>query len=233
MIVYGKQIVFYILDRHPEMINEIFLTKEVEKNLFHKLCLLKKKIIRPDSMKAQALSRGGNHQGFLLDIVEYNYATPSDLKQYSFVLILDGLTDIGNIGAIVRSAYALGVGAIAICGLKNLNASAVIRTSSGSMLDMPIAVCQNSYDVANEFKQVGFSLVGANMDGADIDQLSCDFKMEKVALFLGSEGKGLSKRITSKLDQKIKISMKNNFDSLNVSVAAGILIHSLMKGKIK
>lgn len=227
MIVYGKQIVFHILEKHPEIINEIFLTKEIEKSLFNKFNQLKKKIVRPDSMKAQALARGGNHQGFLLDIEEYRYATLPEIKQHDFVLVLDGLTDIGNIGAIVRTAYGLGVDAIAVCGLKNLNAAAVTRTSSGAMLDIPVTLYQNSADVANELKQVGFELIGADMDGIEISQFVKDTTSKKTALFLGSEGFGLSKKITSKLDQKVKISMSNNFDSLNVSVAAGILIHSL------
>ena len=226
MIVYGKQVVFHILEKHPEIINEIFLTKEIDKKLFSKFTKLDKKIIRPDNKKAQALARGGNHQGFLLDIKEFTYTTLPQIKKDHFVLVLDGLTDIGNIGAIVRTAYALGIDSIIICGLKNLNAAAITRTSSGAMLDIPVALIQNSADVANELKQVGFKLIGADMDGIELSQFSMANK-NKVALFLGNEGQGLSKKITAKLDYKVSISMSNNFDSLNVSVAAGILIHDL------
>jgi 23S rRNA (guanosine2251-2'-O)-methyltransferase len=225
MIVYGKQIVFHILEKHPDIINEVFLTKEIEKGLFNKFNQLKKKIVRPDSMKAQALARGGNHQGFLLDIDEYKYATLVEIKKYNFVLVLDGLTDIGNIGAIVRTAYALGVDAIAVCGLKSLNAAAVTRTSSGTMLDMPVTLIQNSADVANELKQVGFKLVGAHMNGVELNEFVKSNSKDKIALFLGSEGQGLSKKITNKLDSQVSISMSNDFDSLNVSVAAAILIY--------
>ncbi len=226
MIVYGKQIVFHILDKYPEIINEIFLTKEIEKQLFNKFTKLDRKIIRPDNMKAQALARGGNHQGFLLDIKEFEYSTLNDIKHKDFILILDGLTDIGNIGAIVRTAYALGVGAIIVCGLRNLNTAAIVRTSSGAMLDMPVALIHNNADVMNELKQIGFTLVGACMDGIEVNTFQRD-KDNNIALFLGSEGKGLSNKTIKKLDQKVSISMSNNFDSLNVSVAAGILIHSL------
>ena len=227
MIVYGKQIVFHILEKHPEIINEIFLTKEIEKSLFNKFNQLKKKIVRPDNMKAQSLARGGNHQGFLLDIEEYRYATLQEVKQHNFVLVLDGLTDIGNIGAIIRTAYALGVDAIAVCGLKNLNAAAITRTSSGAMLDIPVCLYQNSADVANELKQVGFKLVGADMNGKNVSEFTKESSNQKISLILGSEGQGLSKKITSKLDDKVSIKMNNNFDSLNVSVAAGILIHAI------
>ncbi len=226
MIVYGKQIVFYILDKHPEIINEIFLTKEIDKQLFNKFTKLDKKIVRPDSMKAQALARGGNHQGFLLDINEFEYSHLNDIKHHDFILVLDGLTDIGNIGAIVRTAYALGVGAIIVCGLRNLNTAAIVRTSSGALLDMPLALIHNSADVINELKQINFNLIGASMDGISLNQLDKN-QSKKTAIFLGSEGKGLSSKILKKLDQKVSITMSNNFDSLNVSVAAGILIHSL------
>jgi len=227
MIVYGKQIVFYILEKYPEIINEIFLTKEIDKKLFSKFAKLDKKIIRPDNKKAQALARGGNHQGFLLDIQGFNYTSLSQIKQQKFILILDGLTDIGNIGAIIRTAYALGVDGIVVCGINNLNASAVIRTSSGAMLDMPICLIKNSLDILNELKQVDFSLIGADMEGVEVNQFSQVNKDNKIALVLGNEGSGLSKKIINKLDFKVKISMSNNFDSLNVSVACGILIHSL------
>ena len=227
MIVYGKQIVFHILDKHPEIINEIFLTKEIEKSLFNKFNQLKKKIVRPDNMKAQALARGGNHQGFLLDIQEYRYATLSEIKGYNFIVVLDGLTDVGNIGAIVRSAYALGVDAVVVCGLKNLNSAAITRTSSGAILDIPVVLYQNSADVLNELKQVGCQLIGASTDGMEVGEYVKSSTSNKIVLCLGSEGSGLSKKVMTKLDTKVKIKMSNDFDSLNVSVAAGILIHSL------
>ena len=226
MIVYGKQIVFHILDKYPEIINEIFLTKEIDKQLFNKFTKLNKQIVRPDNMKAQAMAKGGNHQGFLLDIKEFEYSTLNDIKKQNFILVLDGLTDIGNIGAIVRTAYALGVGAIIVCGLNNLNTAAIVRTSSGAMLDMPVALIHNSADVINELKQINFTLVGATMDGTEVNKFQKEDN-KNIALFLGSEGKGLANKTIKKLDHKVSISMSNNFDSLNVSVAAGILIHSL------
>ena len=119
-----------------------------------------------------------------------------------------------------------GVDAIVICGLKNFYAAPIVRTSSGAMLDMPIAISYNSYDLANELKQVGFSLVGADMDGYEVKDIQRE-KDQKVALFLGNEGDGLSNKLKKKLDLKVSINMENDFDSLNVSVAAGILIYEL------
>jgi len=226
MIVYGKQIVFYILENHPKLIKQIYLTKEIDKKLFKKFMDIGVKIIRPDNMKAQSLARGGNHQGFLLDIEEFEFSSIKDIKKDEFIVVLDGLSDVGNIGAIVRTCYALGVDSIVVCGLKNFNPAPVVRTSSGAMLDMSIATTQNSYDLANELKQVGFSLVGADMDGYEVKSITRE-SGQKTALFLGNESEGLSAKLKKKLDLKVSIGMENNFDSLNVSVAAAILIYEL------
>ena len=226
MIVYGKQTVFYILENHPKIIKQIFLTKDIDKKLFKKFMDVGAKIVRPDNMKAQSMAKGGNHQGYLLQIDEFEFADIKEAKKGEFIVVLDGLNDVGNIGAIVRSCYALGVDNIVVCGLKNFNPAPVIRTSSGAMLDMPVSVTHSSYDLANELKQVGFSLVGADTEGYEVKSIERQ-PNQKTALFLGNESEGLSNKLKKKLDLKVSIGMKNNFDSLNVSVAAGILIYEL------
>lgn len=226
MIVYGKQIVFYILEKYPNIIEEIFLTKELDKKLFKKFMDNGAKIIRPDNKKAQGLARGGNHQGFLLRIKDFEFSNIKEIKKSEFIVVLDGLTDTGNIGAIIRTCYALGVDGVVVCGIKNLNMAPIIRTSSGAALDIPISTINNSFDLANELKQIGFSLVGADVDGYDVKSISRQDN-QKMALFLGNEGDGLSNKLIKKLDLKVSIKMENNFDSLNVSVATGILVHAL------
>lgn len=228
MIVYGKQIVFYILDNHPKLIEEIYLTKELEPKLFRKFTNTGAKIIKLDNQKAQAMAKGGNHQGFLLKIAPFEFTAIDDIKTKDFIVVLDGLSDVGNIGAISRSAFALGADALIITGIKNMNMAPVIRTSSGAMLDMPVGNVHNIADLMNELKQKGFTLIGADMDGVEVSTFTKE-PNEKLALFLGSEGDGLSGKVRKKLDKKVSISMSNNFDSLNVSVAAGILIHSLLR----
>ena len=187
MIVYGKQVVFYILEKHPSIIEQVFLTKELDKKLFKKFMDLGVKIIRPDEQKAQSLARGGNHQGFLLDIGEFNFEDINEIKKKDFVVVLDGLTDVGNIGAIARTCYGLGAGGLIICGLKHFDMAPVVRTSSGTALDLPIALIQNSSDLANELKQVKFTLVGADASGYDVKSVEKN-NGQKIALFLGSEG---------------------------------------------
>lgn len=225
MIIYGKQVVLYVLERHPNLIEEVMLSKELEPKLFRRFTSLNKKIIKLDNKKAQSLARGGNHQGFFLKLRDFETNSLKEIKESNFVIVLDGLTDVGNIGAICRTAYSLGVDAIIATNVKQLNFEGIARTSSGALLDIPFCHHPNNLDVANELKQNGFSLIGAAMDGKNLK----DFNNtnEKTALVLGSEGTGISGKMIKKLDQKVSIEMFNDFDSLNVSVAGGILIYNL------
>ncbi len=227
MIVYGKQIVLYVLEKHPDLIEELIFSKEIDSKLFSKFLKLGKKVIRIDNKKAQALSKGGNHQGFFLRLKEFEYSPIKELKDMNFILVLDGLTDVGNIGAITRTAYSLGLDGIIASNVKTLNNSGIIRTSSGAMLDMPFSLYPKTLDLANELIQSGFTLIGATMDGVDLKKYGKITKDDKVALFLGSEGSGISPKVAKKLDLKVSIGMEHEFDSLNVSVAAGILMYNL------
>ena len=229
MIIYGKQIVLYVLEKHPLLIEEVMFSKEIEPKLFSKFLKLGKKIIKLDNKKAQGLSKGGNHQGFFLKLNEFKYTPIKDIKDMNFILVLDGVTDVGNIGAIVRTAYSLGVDGIIASNVKTLNNEGIIRTSAGAMLDLPFSIYPKSLDLANELIQTGFTLIGATMDGTDLKKYGKIEKTDKVAIFLGSEGEGISPKVAKKLDLKVSIKMEHEFDSLNVSVAAGILIYNLKK----
>ncbi len=220
MTVYGKQIFFYITQNYPELIEEVYLAKDVEKNIFSKIARLDKKIIKLDAKKAQAMARGGNHQGFLLKIKKIELSSIKELKRSDFLLVLVGITDVGNIGAIVRSAYALGVDGIIISGIKSFSFEGVLRTSSGAALDIPISLFKDTLTLVNELKQSGFATYAADMSGKDVRDIS--FKAKKV-LFMGSEGEGIPNKILKVCDNKIKVEMQREFDSLNVSVATAIL----------
>ncbi|RUM67851.1 MAG: 23S rRNA (guanosine(2251)-2'-O)-methyltransferase RlmB [Sulfurospirillum sp.] len=220
MVVYGKQIVLYIAKNHPGTVEEVYLAKEVSKEDFRHLLKIGKKIIRLDFKKAQSLAKGGNHQGFLLKIKDIEFTTMDNLKNSDFLLILVGLSDVGNIGAIIRSAYALGVDGVIISGLKSINLEAVIRTSAAAALEMPVALVSDTLSLLNELGQRGFERVAADMSGQDVRE--CSFNEKKV-LLVGSEGEGIPKRVLKICDKIVKIKMEREFDSLNVSVATGIL----------
>jgi len=223
MIIYGKQVCLYALQHHPERIKHVYLQKkhQLSKQLFrafeHSLSWI-------DARKAQAMSRGGNHQGILVDIEEIEPVGLSELKQGSFLVVLDHVTDVGNIGAIVRTAYALGADGVVVCGMRRLNMPAVVRTSTGALLDMPVAVIPNVADVLHELSQVGFVRYGASMEGDPVETVT--FASKRV-LILGSEGDGLSTKALEKTDRFVAIRMKRPFDSLNVSAAAAILLHRM------
>ena len=223
MIIYGKQVCLHALEQHSEKIKTVYVAKKgiLPKDLFHKY---------HDNIKfleekwAQSMSKGGNHQGILVEMAEFEQSSLSEIKKNDFIVVLDGLTDVGNIGAIVRSAYALGADAVIAAGVKQLNFAAIARTSSGAMLDMPFMIAANILDTFNELQQLGFTFYGASMDGENVQELTFDTKR---VLVLGSEGKGLSKKVIAKLDHRVSIEMKHAFDSLNVSAAAAILIHRM------
>jgi 23S rRNA (guanosine2251-2'-O)-methyltransferase len=223
MIIYGKQVCLYALEQHPDTITTVYVAKKgiLPQKLFHQY---HDKIKFLEEKWAQSMSKGGNHQGILLEVSDFEESSLSSIKKNDFIVVLDGLTDVGNIGAIVRSAYALGADAIIATGVKQLNVAAIARTSSGALLDMPFMVTHNILDVFNELQQVGFSFYGAAMEGKAVQDMV--FESKRV-LVLGSEGKGLSKKARSKINQMVSIEMKHAFDSLNVSAAAAILIHRM------
>ncbi len=220
MIVYGKQIFLYLLKKHPNLIEEFYFTKELDKKLFAKVKSLGCQIKRVDSKKAQAMARGGNHQGFLLKVKDFQFSSIKDIKNSEFILVLSGITDVGNIGAIIRSAYALGVSSVIIGGISSINLGAVARTSVGAVFDMPILVQKDILSLLNEFKQVGFTIYCADMDGEDIRDIEISSKR---VLVLGSEGEGLSGKVLKNCQKKVMIKMQREFDSLNVSAASAIL----------
>ncbi len=224
MLIYGKQPTYYIIDNYPQKIKTLFLSKELEKKEYSRLMKMGFEVKRIPPNAAQTMCKGGSHQGFLAEVEPIKLVSYKDFFNYDFVLVLSTLTDVGNIGAIVRSAYALGVDAVIACGVKTLPLEAIVRTSTGALFDMPFALEQNIHTVLNDLKMSGFTAYGADMGGTDIREVS---PRSKKALFLGSEGEGLSSRVSSKLDEVVSISMVHQFDSLNVSVAGAILIDRL------
>ncbi len=213
MIVYGKRVVEYIINKHPDIVKELLIAKKLDKKEFNKLKRFKINFI--DNKTAQKISRNGNHQGYFakIDFIPKEWDIVGNK-----ILILDNVTDMGNIGAITRTAYALGIDLLIITGIKELKWPQVIRTSAGAAIDMKIITFQNILDLINILKTKGYTLVGADMGG------ECKIEAKKTALIMGSEGEGLKKKVKEKLDKILSIDMKNDFDSLNVSVAAGILI---------
>jgi 23S rRNA (guanosine2251-2'-O)-methyltransferase len=227
MIIYGKQLFLHLLERYPSKLQTVFLSKQCDPKLFSRIAKVTSKICSIDERKAQALSRGGNHQGFIAEIEDVNFTPFNQIKHGSFLMVLDEVTDVGNIGAIVRSAYAFGADGLIISGVKSCNLEAILRTSSAAAFELPIALCPSTRDMINELKQMGFTLYGADMGGSDVRDVT--FASKKV-LFMGSEGKGLSSKVKERLDVIVSIKMARAFDSLNVSAAAAVLCDRIANG---
>ena len=229
MIVYGKQVINYLLERHPALIKRVMLAKEIEKKQFSSITKRGIRVERLDEKKAQALSRGNNHQGILAELEEFAPTPVENLKRYNRLIILCGITDMGNIGAIIRSAYALGMDGIIITGLNQINWQGAVKSSSGAIFDLPVMVVKNVFDLHNDLTTAGFKTLGATLEGGDFPS---GISQEKTALFLGSEGEGLPGRLIKKLDHQVTIRMHHTFDSLNVSSAAAILIDRITHERI-
>jgi len=221
MIIYGKQPVYYLIEKHPNKVKTLFVSKELDKKEYSRLMRMDFELKRIPANAAQSMSKTGNHQGFLAEVEDLDLHDLKDLPNAQFIVVLAGITDMGNMGAIIRSAYALGVDAIVVTGIKQFSAENVVRSSAGAAYDMPIVHVHNLYDVMNELKLDGFTLYGASMDGNDIRKVKCEGKR---ALIMGNEAQGIPSRAENKLDVKVSIEMANEFDSLNVSVASAILM---------
>lgn len=220
MIIYGKQLFFYLMAHQKEMLRKIYLAKECDKKLFSTIAALKIPIVRLDAKQAQAMAKGGNHQGFLAEISPIETVSLDAIKGGKFIVVLYGLTDMGNIGAICRSAYAFGADGVVVANIRQLQLEAVARTSSGAIFELPLVLAPDGLSVLNELRQAGFTLYGADASGESVKNMK--FAKQKV-LILGAEGEGVPEKALVKCDKKIAISMARAFDSLNVSAAAAVL----------
>ena len=219
MIIYGKQLFLHILNKRPQILEEIYLSKECDKKLFSKICGIGKKIIRVDNQKAQSLARGGNHQGFLANVSEFEFSDIAELKKLNFIAILYGISDVGNIGAIARSAYALGCEGLVIVA-KSINMQGVLRSSSGAAYEIPIAIFEDGLSLLNELKQFGFKIYATASNGKNVKEMKFAGKR---ALVMGSEGECIPQKALAKCDECIGIKLKEGWDTLNVSAAFAII----------
>ncbi len=176
-----------------------------------------------------------NHQGVVALISPIVYQNFMDLVQRlmdeggnPFILLLDHVTDVRNMGAMVRTAECAGVNAVVIPehGSAQINEDA-IKSSSGALLRMPICREQNLKTVVNYAKQVGIQVCAATEKGAT-DYLEVDFR-KPTLLIMGSEYNGISSELLKIADVRAKLPIKGDIQSLNVSVAAGIFMYEMLR----
>jgi len=218
MIIYAKQPVFYVAKHFPELIEEFYVSKELNKNDFKKLKLSNVPIRKISAEIANKMTRSKNHQNVLAKIKKFSPKTV-DIKGAKKVLVLVGVTDTANIGNIIRTSYALGFDGVFISAISSFSIQGAIRASSGAIFSQAVEVFQNVYELINILKTNNFVLIGTSI--SQNEHVKID---KKVALFLGSENIGLPNKVIKKMDTTVSIKMEHGFDSLNVGNAAAILM---------
>ncbi len=179
------------------------------------------------------------HEGVVGQIAKVQYQNLQDVISWvtengeaPLLLILDGITDIRNIGGIARTAYCCGVHAIIIPdkGVGALNEDAIL-TSAGALEKIPVCRVSSLMKTVDELHLNGIKVFASEMK-ASKDIADCDFT-EPCAIVMGSEEKGIYPALLKICDEQIKIPMKGDFESLNVSVATGMILYEVMKQRMK
>lgn len=180
-----------------------------------------------------------NHQGVIAQIEDYPYSTIEEVLEYAalkgeepFLVLLDGIEDPQNMGAIVRTAECAGVHGVVIPKHNAVEVTeAVVRASAGAAEYMHIVKETNLVKVIKYLKEHGFWIIGADA-GARNDYFDVKFP-SPVALVIGSEGEGMRRLVKENCDILVKIPMKGNINSLNASVAAALIMYEVVRQQNK
>ncbi len=168
-----------------------------------------------------------NNQGIITEIDDYKYSNLEDSYNDSLVVVLDHLEDPHNFGAIIRTCEARGVKNIIIPKDRSARVNeTVMKVSAGTLNRVNIIMVSNIVKTLEKLKDENFFVYAADMDGEDYKNISYT---DKVALVIGNEGKGISNLVKKVSDIIIKIPMEGKVNSLNASVAAGILLFGINK----
>jgi 23S rRNA (guanosine2251-2'-O)-methyltransferase len=203
--------------------------------------LLRANDIRPQRVPEQKLNRitRKNHQGVIAFVSAVNYYSLRQVVPTLFedgilpmLVVLDGITDVRNFGAIARTAECCGVNAIVIPerGSAGVNADAV-KTSAGALLHLPVCRERSLKESVEYLKLSGFTIVAAS-EKADINYTKTDFT-GPVAIVMGAEDVGISPEILSLCDNMVSIPMFGHIGSLNVSVAAGVMLYEAVRQRLE
>ncbi len=183
------------------------------------------------------MSETGKHQGVIAVAAAYEYAEVEDILEAAekkgeppFVFLLDNIEDPHNLGAIIRTANLVGAHGVIIPKNRAVGLTATVaRTSAGALNYTPVAKVTNLAKTIEELKKAGMWFVCADMDGTVMYQL--DLK-GPIGLVIGSEGEGVGRLVKEKCDMSAAIPMKGDIDSLNASVAAGVLAYEILRQRL-
>lgn len=231
MYLYGKNVVKELLDTNIKKIQKIYVYEKFnDKNL---ISTIEKSKIHVEYKTKIELDRlaNGNHQGIIVSVPDYEYTNISEFmnKENALVVILDHLEDPHNFGAIIRTCEAAGVDGIIIPKDRSVSVnSTVAKVSTGAIERVKIAQVINLNQTIEKLKKNGFWIVGTDMNGNDYDTIDYN---GKIAIVIGNEGKGMSQKIKENCDFIASIPMYGKINSLNASVATGIIIYEAVKNR--
>ena len=240
-MVFGLRAVIEAIDA-GNTIDKIFLKNDTTGDLARELMRKAKEhaipVQRVPVEKLNRLTRK-NHQGAIAFISPVPYCDIEDViaekfdeGQVPFVIVLDGITDTRNFGAICRTADCAGATAVLIPerGSASITPEAV-KTSAGALFHLPVCRCRNLLDTIRILKASGLSIVAAS-EKAKQDYTGADFK-RPVAIVMGAEDVGISPQILRECDDIVFIPMLGNISSLNVSVAAGVMMYEAVRQRLQ
>ena len=184
------------------------------------------------------LSETGKHQGVIAVCAAYEYATVEDIlkaaeekQEPPFIIILDGIEDPHNLGAIIRTANQAGAHGVIIAKHRAVGLTpTVARTSAGAINYTPVAKVTNISNTIEELKEKGLWFVCADMGGTTMYDLNLT---GPIGLVIGNEGDGVSPLVKKHCDMVASIPMKGDIDSLNASVATGVLAYDIVRQRLK
>lgn len=185
-----------------------------------------------DSKKLDFLAKGVNHQGIVAQCAVKEYSTLEEIfalaeerRESPFIIVLDKIEDPHNLGAIIRTAECAGAHGVIIPERRSAGLSYTVeKTSAGALEYMPVVRVKNISAVLQKLKDKGIWVYGADMDGEHYKKVNFD---GAVALVIGNEGKGISPLVAKDCDVIVSLPMKGKINSLNASVAAGILMYEI------
>ncbi|MBQ1453500.1 MAG: 23S rRNA (guanosine(2251)-2'-O)-methyltransferase RlmB [Ruminococcus sp.] len=189
-----------------------------------------------EKVKLDFLSGSAPHQGIIALAAAKEYSTVEEIFEYAeskneppFIVVLDELEDPHNLGAVIRTAECAGVHGVIIPKRRSAGLSYTVgKASAGAVEYMRVARVTNIASLIDDLKSRGVWVYGADMNGTDY--LQCDMS-GACAIVIGNEGKGISRLVREKCDMIVSLPMKGRINSLNASVAAGILIYHALKGR--
>ena len=187
-----------------------------------------------DKERLDQMSETGKHQGVIAYATAYDYAEVEDIMKLAkesnedpFIFILDNIEDPHNLGAMIRTAHQAGAHGVIIPKNRAAGLTATVaRTSAGALNYIPVAKVTNISKTIEDLKKEGLWFVVADMDGTTMYDLNLT---GPIGLVIGSEGDGVSRLVKEKCDFVASIPMKGKIDSLNASVAAGVLAYEILR----